>query len=101
MLLAEVNFSQENVFAPAKVSNISSLMNVILPMLTLGAALICLVYGLYGAFFILTGGDSPEKIKKGQQTIIYSIIGLGIVFCAFVAVKLIGLILGVNNVLPI
>lgn len=101
MLLAQVDFSQTNTFAPARVSSISTLTNVILPLMTLGAAILFLVMCLYGAFLILTGGDSPEKIKKGQQTLIFAGIGIVFVLAAFVLVKLIGLVLGVNNILPI
>lgn len=101
MLLAQVDFSQEGTFAPAKISSVSTLMNVILPLMTLGAAILFLSMCLYGAFLILTGGDTPEKLKKGQQTLIFAIIGLVIVLAAFIIVKLIGLVLGVNNILPI
>lgn len=101
MLLAQVDFSQSGTFAPAQFNTIGKLMNIILPLLTLGGALVFLVMCLYGAFMILTGGDSPEKIKKGQQTLAFAGIGLVVVMAAFLVVKLVGLILGINNILPI
>lgn len=101
MLLAQVDFSQESTFAPARIKSLSTLFNVILPLLTLGAAILFLSMCLYGAFLILTGGDTPDRIKKGQQTLTFAGLGLVIVLAAFIIVKLIGLVLGVNNILPI
>lgn len=86
-------------FAPAKFTNVATFINVILPLLTIGAALIFLVMTLYGGFTWITAGGNQENLTKAQKIFTSSIIGLVIVIFAFVLVKLIGNILKVD-VLP-
>lgn len=87
-------------FAPAKLSTIGQLLNVILPLMTIGGGLIFLVMILLGAFKYITNGDNPEALKKANATMVFAGIGLLIVVLSFVAVKLLGTLLGVNNILP-
>jgi len=89
----------ENIFTPAKYTNLATIINVILPFLTLGAALIFLVMALYGAFVWVTSGGSQENLTKAQKIFTSSVIGFVIVIFAFVFIKLIGYILKVN-ILP-
>ena len=86
-------------FTPAKFANIATLINVILPLLTLGAALIFLVMALYGGFVWITSGGSQENLAKAQKIFTSSIIGLVIVIFSFALVNLIGYILKVQ-ILP-
>ena len=90
----------ENKFAPAKLSTIGQLMNVVLPLMMTGAALIFLAMTLIGVFNILRGGDNPDVLKKAYATVLWSVIGLFVVVASFVTVKLIGTLLGINNILP-
>ncbi len=100
MLLAQVNFDNPNLFPPAKISTIGTLMNVIIPLLLLGAAFLFLIMGFVSGFNILTGGDNPDKIKKAQQSLGFSVLGIIIVICSFLVVKILGIVLGVHNILP-
>lgn|GEM_PF-1297286 len=84
----------ENIFPAAKFSNMGILLNVALPLVMAGAGLIFLMMMLMGAFNILSHGDNPEAIKKGYATITYSVIGLIIVIASFLAVRVIGAIIG-------
>ena len=88
-------------FAPAKITSISTLLNVVLPLLTTGAGLIFLVMALFGAFNLLIHGDNPEAVKKAYGTITYAVLGLLIVIGSFIAVRLIGKMLNIENVLPV
>jgi hypothetical protein len=90
----------EGSFAPAKLSSIGQLMNVVLPLMMTAAAIMFLAMLLLGAFRVLRGGDNPESLKKGYATIVWSAIGLGIVVASFVVVKLLGSLLGIQNILP-
>lgn len=56
-----------------------------------------LVFFVYGGFVWLTSGGSSEKIKKGKDVVINSIIGLIIVFGAFTIVQLISDSLGAED----
>lgn len=86
-------------FSPAKFANIATFINVILPLLTLGAAILFLVMALYGGFVWITSGGSQENLAKAQKIFTSSIIGLVIVIFSFVLVKLIGYILNIK-ILP-
>jgi len=97
-MIYALNIGPDN-FAPAKFTTIATLINVILPLLIIGAALIFLAMGLYGGFVWITAGGSQENLKKAQKIFTSSLIGIVIVVFAFVLVKLIGLILKVD-ILP-
>jgi len=83
-------------FTPAKFTTIATLINVILPLLLLGGAIIFLVMALYGAFIWITAGGGQENLTKAQKIFTSSIIGIIIVVFSFVLVKLIGRILKVD-----
>ena len=96
-----IDISQESNFAPAKIANIATLLNIILPLLTLGAGLIFLAMCLYAAFIMMTNGDNKEKIAESQKTLAFAVVGLIVVAISFIVVKLVGYVLGVTNILPI
>lgn len=99
-MIYAIDISNPNIFAPAKFTNLSVLLNLILPLTTGGAALLFLVIILSSSFKILTHGDSPEEINKAQKSIAFAILGLIVVIISFLVVKLIGKMLGVTNILP-
>lgn len=96
-----IDISQQGNFAPAKIASISTLLNLILPLLTLGAALIFLAMCLFAAFIWITNGDNKEKIAEAQKTLGFAFVGLIVVAISFIIVKLVGFVLGVTNILPI
>jgi hypothetical protein len=84
-------------FAPAKISNLGTILNVVLPLLQAGAALLFLATLLQAGFTWVTAGDKPENIAKARKKIFFAIIGLLIVVLSFVFVKIISYMLGINN----
>lgn len=48
---------------------------------------------LVGAFYFLTAGGSPERIKTGQKIMLWTIIGLGIILFSRVIISIITSIL--------
>lgn len=86
-------------FPAAKVTTVSQLMNVALPLTLAGAAMIFLAILLYAAFHILTNGDNPDVLKKAYASMTTAVIGLVIVIASFLAVRLIGAMLQ-TNLLP-
>lgn len=91
-----MNFADSGVNPLAKVSSLGSLINLAIPIITIVAALIFLFMLISGAFKYITAGDSPEQVKKAQSTFITAIIGLVIVVCAYLIVKLLGYIFKVD-----
>lgn len=100
-MIYAIDISQEGNFKPAKVANISTLLNVILPLLTLGAALVFLAICLYAGLMMIMNGENKEKIAEAQKTLGFAVFGLFVVISSFIIVKLIGFVLGVKNILPI
>ncbi|MBI3366199.1 hypothetical protein HY041_01050 [Candidatus Roizmanbacteria bacterium] len=96
-----IDISQEGNFKPAKIVNVSTLLNVILPLLTFGAAMVFLAICLYAAFMWITNGENKEKIAEAHKTFGYAVFGLFVVIASFIIVKLIGFVLGVTNILPL
>jgi hypothetical protein len=82
-----------------KYGSISSILNTLLPLLTIGAFLLFLATALWGAFSWLRAGDSTENVKKAQKILTYAVIGLILVAVSYTAVKLVAMILQIN--LPI
>ncbi|MDO8610018.1 MAG: hypothetical protein Q7R95_05690 [bacterium] len=96
-----IRFDDPNIFAPAKFNTLGTIINIIIPLLTAGAAIFFLATSLMAAFRIMTNGENPEIIKKSQASIVYSLFGLAFVIVSFFIVRLIGRILGVDSILPI
>ncbi len=55
-------------------------------------AVLAVLYGLWGAFHILTAGGEEDRVKKGKDIIIQSIIGLVVIFLVG---SLVNLVLGI------
>lgn len=85
----------------AKFSSFASIVNLILPLLTIVAATAALLMGIIGALQILTAGGSSEKRQKAQKTFIFAVAGLILVIASYLIVKVIGKIFGIENVLPL
>lgn len=42
---------------------------------------------LYGGFLWLTAGGNPDRIKKGKEIFIWSVLGLALIFGSYIAVN--------------
>ncbi len=93
----EINSS---IFPAARISNISTLLNLVLPLVMGGAGLVCLMMALYAAFNIMTHGDNPEALKKYYASMVFAIVGLLIVIASFLIVRVIGIMIGNSNLIP-
>lgn len=80
-------------FPAAKISKISDLTNLALPLAMTGAGLVFLVITLKAAFDILTHGDNPDALKKAYASITYAVLGLIIVVGSYLVIQLLGVIL--------
>ena len=105
MLLASADtptpFVNATSFPAARIVDISTLLSVIIPLLTLGGGLLFFVIILQAAFKYLTSEGKPEEIAKAQKTLIWAIIGLVVVICAYTFVKIIAMILNIQGQLPL
>lgn len=58
---------------------IGNILNYVLGML----GVLALVMFVYGGLMWMTSGGASEKIKKGKDTIVWSILGLAIIFFSY------------------
>lgn len=58
---------------------------------------IALVMFIYGGFTWMTAAGSPEKVKTGQDVIVWAVIGLIIIFTAYALVRFVFTSLGVGG----
>ena len=84
----------ETTFPAARFANISSLLNIALPLVMAGAGLVFLMMALMSAFNILTHGDNPEILKKSYASVMTAVIGLIIVIASFLIVRVLGGLIG-------
>ncbi len=95
-VFAEVMFDDKSINPVAKFDSITSIVNLVIPILMIVGGLASLSMLLLGAYRYLTSEGNPEKISKAQSVIIYAIIGLFIIVASFVITKIIGSVLNVN-----
>ncbi len=91
-----INLADPAVNPGAKFTSISTLINIIIPLLMTGAGILFLIMLMLGAFTYLTSAGQQEKLKKAGQTFTYAILGLVIIVSSYILVKIIGIVLKVD-----
>lgn len=99
-LLAQVNFGDPETFAPAKIANISVVLNFVIPFITIAAAVVFLGMLLYAAFIWITAGSNAENVTKAWKIMSFAVLGLIMVIVSYLAIKLIGIFFGISETLP-
>lgn len=89
-------FINETTFPAAKFSNIGTVLNLILPVLMIGAVLIFFVMIVRAGFTILLGAGKADELAKATKTIVTAIFGLLLVIASYTIVKIIGVIFNIN-----
>ncbi|MDD3662075.1 MAG: hypothetical protein PHG63_03335 [Candidatus Dojkabacteria bacterium] len=79
---------------PSSVTSISGIVNSILPIFygIVGIALFGLF--LYGGFLWLTSAGDADKVRKGVDTMLNAVIGVGIIIFAYFMTRAVAGILG-------
>ena len=93
---AEVDFGDKDLNPVAKFDSITSLVNLIIPIMMIIGGIITLTMLLLGTYKYLTSEGNPEKISKAQSVLLYAIIGLFLIVSSFVFTKIIGFVLKVD-----
>ena len=73
----------------ARIGTIGQLLNVFLPALTTGAAVLLLIMLLYGSYTWITSGGSADNVAKAQKIMTYAVLGLILVVLSFLFVRII------------
>lgn len=79
-----------NVGTSSTVENIPDLVEKVVGWVSIIIGLLAFFYLIYGAILYITAGGNPESAKKGQQTILYAIIGIVIAVLAYTIVAVVG-----------
>ncbi|MGB4966449.1 MAG: hypothetical protein WBO77_05080 [Microgenomates group bacterium] len=85
----------QDTFAPARLSSISSLLNVAIPLILIIAAVLLLAMLMMGGIKMLQAGDSSENFQKVQELLFWAVLGFGLIAASFFLTKLIGFITNV------
>lgn len=64
---------------PLKVKTISALIDSVLNYIIGIATLLLPIFIIYGAFLMMSSGGDMEKITKGRQTILWTILGYALI----------------------
>jgi len=94
------DISNTTINPAAKVADIGTILNFVLPFITIIGGLLFLGMLMVGAITWLTAGDKPDHVEKAWKIITFAVLGLFVVLLSFVGVKVIGLVLGTGNPLP-
>lgn len=84
------------VFPAARFANLGTLINILTPLLMVGAAVLFGGMLLFMGFKMLTAGSDEEQFAQARSIGTYAVIGIVIVLTAYVLVKIIGFVLGIN-----
>lgn len=89
-------YAAEIVWPQTRIDSISSLVNIILPILYGIVGMILFALFVYGGFLWLISAGDPDKIRKGVDTMINAAIGVAIIIFAYFMTRAVGGILGVD-----
>ncbi len=82
---------------PTSYNNIYDLINGIASYIIWIAIPIATIMIIFGAYQILFSTGDPAKVKKGRDTILYSLVGLMVALLVKGIISIIKQVLGVNN----
>lgn len=87
---AAVNLNDVNpIKYPATTAGVQQLLGGIIKVILGVVGSIAFVMFIYGGMFMLTSRGNPEQIKKGKEILIWSVIGLLVIFGSYVFVSFI------------
>lgn len=79
------------------INSFGDLFNRLVNPLFILATIIVTFYFLYGVFKLIISGGDKEQVSSAQKTITHAIIGFVLLILAFVMVKFVPEVLGLNN----
>ena len=91
-----VDFSKVENNPLAKFGNLAVILNVVIPVVFIGAALTFLIALFYGGYTIITAGGDTKLVEKAQAIIKYAVIGILLVLVSFLTIKVIEIVLNVD-----
>ena len=81
-----------------KFTNIGAILNEAIPFIFAFAGIALLLMLLSAGFNFLTSAGDPKKIEAGKQRLTNAIVGFLIIFVAYWAVQMAGVIFGIKEI---
>lgn len=75
---------------------LSTTLPALITYLFIGASLLALAFLIFGGIRWITSGGDKHGIENARKTIIFAVIGLAVVFSAYLIVNIVGRLFGVN-----
>lgn len=84
---------------PLGTADVPLIVGRIVQVLTGGAGMLALMMFIYGGFQWLTAAGNPEKIKKGKDIVLWSILGITLMLSSYIVVRyiILGILKGTIN----
>lgn len=82
-------------------SGVGGLVSLLLNIAFVAAGLVLLFFFIIGGIGMISGAgpENPQKAEQSKKTLTSAVIGFVIVFASYWIVKLIGQLLGINNLI--
>ena len=91
-----VDFSRPENNPLAKFGNLAVIINVVVPVVFIGAALTFLIALFYGGYTIITAGGDTKLVEKAQSIIKYAVVGMILVLASFVTMRVLEIVLNID-----
>jgi len=85
-------------FSAGATTTPGQIIGKVLPYIYYGSGFAVLLYAVLGGFEVMISQGDPKKIASGREKITYAIIGFIILFIAYAVVRLIGMILDIQQI---
>jgi hypothetical protein len=89
-------FINPTTFPAARFANLGILINILTPLLMVGGAVLFGGMLLFMAYKWLTAGSDEEQVNQARNIGTYAVLGIIIILTAYLAIKIIGYVLGVQ-----
>lgn len=94
---AYAQVSKPNVPNPTNQTDLGRILFDVINALLLFAGAVAVLFLIIGGFRYVVSTGNPDQVEAAKKTILYAILGLIIIFIAFVLVKLVQQYLGVTG----
>ncbi len=94
--LAQLNLADPKVNPTARFDSINTMLGIIVPTITVIAAVVFGAMLMLAGIKIVTAGGEPEKLQSAQQTATYAVIGILIIVLSYLIVRLMGFIFQID-----
>lgn len=93
--------SKPPVTSPTGSTSFGDLIVTVINALLLFAGAVAVLFLIVGGFRYVVSAGNPDQVEGAKKTILYAVLGLIIIFVAFLAVQVVQNALGVNSTFKI